>query len=305
MEELNGMIKKALEENINPSGQDIERNFLKFKINLAHSNNGEKGFKSFGYVNFKKAAVFSICGILCAATILTGSSGTVRAAAMSALDGIKSIFVVEGAGKDVKIVQKPAGEKLFTISEGYNTPKSDEELGKIIGYKIAYPETLAEGFELKCRTLHVELAKKLSYEDIPQIREQLGKAVSSQEEFSKLAEYSPFRLVSGSYAKGNTNIYIYALPERFSSPFDSSEKEEVEIGGIKGFWCKTVYPDYYHVQNDGSMEEDMSVEPIIKDTFLLYWVNNGIFYSLSSLIGDDLPKEEAVKIAAEFQAAQP
>jgi hypothetical protein len=301
MEKLDILLKNALKESVDPSEQDIEKNFLKFKMNLVNCNDKKIYFERFSYINFKKVVAISICCLLCAATILIGYSGTVRATTLGALDSIKSIFVVEGTGKDLKIVNKPTSEDFFTISEGHNTLKSDAELGKILGYKIKYPIKTAGGFELQCRTLHVVLEKKISYDVMPAIRKQLTKAIENQEEFSKLADYSPFRTVSGRYKKGDTNIYIYASPEQTSTPFDCYEKEEIEIGGIKGFWCKDIYPEYPY--KEGS--SDMSVKPVIKDTFSLYWENNGVQYLLSSLIGNDLSKAEAIKIAKEFQAAQP
>lgn len=306
MEEFDVLLKDVLEENVHPSEQDIEKNFLELKMNLVDSENRKNYFERFRYMNFKKTATVSICSLLCATAILIGSSSTVRAATLSALDSIKSIFVVEGTGKDAKIVQKSTSEDLFITSNGQNTLKSDAELGKILGYKIKYPNKLAGGFELQCRALHVVLGKKLSYDSIPQIMPPFGKAVENQEEFSKLADYLPFRTVSGSYKKGDTNIIIFAEPERqinaaYDSPEKEEEKEEIEIGDIKGFWCEFKYPEYPY--KDG--KSDMSVKPVLKDTSSLYWINNGIRYSLSTLIGDDFTKEEAIRLATEFQAAQP
>lgn len=302
MEEFDVLLKDVLEENVHPSEQDIEKNFLELKMNLVDSESRKNYFERFRYINFKKTATVSICSLLCATAILIGSSSKVRAATLSALDSIKSIFVVEGTGKDAKIVQKSTSEDIFITSNGQNTLKSDAELGKILGYKIKYPNKLAGGFELQCRALHVVLGKKLSYDSIPQIMPPFGKAVEKQEEFSKLADYSPFRTVSGSYKKGDTHISIFAEPEeQLSAAYNSPEKEEVEIGEIKGFWYEFIYPEYPY-KNGTS---DMSVKPVLKDTFSLYWVNNGIRYSLSPLVGDKLSKEEAIKIASDFQAAQP
>ena len=300
MEELDVLLKDILEEDVNTSDRDINNNFLKLKKILVKSNKKRDFWFSFSCIDFKRVVAIAVCSILCAITILISSSSTVRASALNALNGIKTIFVVEGSGNDVKIVQKPADEDYFTISEGYNTAKSDAELGEIIGYKVMYPETLA-GFDLECRALHAALWKKLSYDSIPKIRQQLNKAIVNQQEFSKLAGYSPFRFVSGSYKKGNKSIYIYAFPEQFSTPPDCKKAEEIIIGDIKGFWCETIYADY----PEKAGEANMSVKPDIEDTSLLYWVNNNVYYTLTSLAGDDFSKEDAVRLASKFQAAQP
>ncbi len=298
MEELDVILRNTLKENVNTSHEDIKKNYIKFK-KILNSKKKRAYMSALGYANLGRAAI-GVCSIICAITILISSSSTVRASALNALNSIKTIFVVEGTGNDIKVVEKSSNENYFRISEGYNTSKSDAELGKIIGYEVQYPKTLA-GFDLECRALHASLWKKLAYDSIPGIRQQLNKAINNQEAFSKLDGYSPFRFVSGSYKKGDKSIYIYAFPEQFSTPPDCKKTEEINIGDVKGFWCETIYADY--PQKGG--EENMSVKPDIEDTFLLYWVNNNIYYTLSSLVGDDLSKEDAVSLASKFQAAQP
>ena len=302
MDDLDILLKNVLSDEVKYSEQDIDKNFFKLKNQLI-SQNSKNRFNTFSYINIKKFSVILVCCLICTTAILISSSSTVRAAALDAIDSIKYIFVAEYSGEDVKVVQKPTSEVKFVPSVWTTTFKSDVEVGELVGYKIVFPKTLDKVFILDNRALGVTLDKELPYDFIPKLQQQMIQACNNEEEFTKLSKYSPYRSFSGNYKKDDLTIFINSSPilGDFSS---NSENEEVKIGDIKGFWCKYKYPNYPVIDKDGIGQSDFSVKPNIKYDYNLNWVNNNIQYSLSATLEGSLSKEEAIKIATEFQAAQ-
>lgn len=300
MDELDNLVRNALVDEVYYSEQDIDKNFLIFKNTLFDNKSKRYSFQKLSYISFKKIALVSIFSLLCIVTISLCSSNTVRAAALTAIDGIKSIFVVEGTDNDIKIVQKPASEALFIHTEGYQVDITDTELEKLLNYKVIFPETLSGGFEFKNRALLVVLGKAIPYAFIPQISKQMNKAIENQEEFTKLADYSPSRNLVGNYRKGNETISIFTSPVKLDTQSDYSKIEKVKIGDIDALWCTSKFPVYPYKKG----ESDMSVKPTIEDSYSLNWVNNDIQYSLPLTSHCSLSKEEAIKVATEIQAAQ-
>ncbi len=310
MNEMDSLLKNILKDDVIPSEQDIEMNFCKLKMNLDNNKNTKYYFKRISYVSFKKAAIVSMCCLICITTILLGSSSTVRAAALTAIDSIKSIFVVEGKGNDIKIVQKPVNEVKELVTVRVPLSLSDMETEKLIGHKVIFPDKLAEDFELTERLLVAGVRKPVPYESISQIRSQLILATMHQEDFDKLSDYSPYRSVGA--------IYKYTRPDSnfgkelcisfygFSSGWiNSPDSEEVKIGTTKGFWVKIKYPEYSW--SFETLRVDMENPPVINDDlYMLGWGENDVYYSLSSIKDLNLlTKEESIEIATEFQAAQP
>lgn len=304
MDELDYLLKDAIKDEVIPSEEEINSNFEKFKANLVNTDNKKYYLRRFNYMNFKKTVVISMCCLMCLTTILFSSSSSVRAAALNAIDNIKSIFVVEYSGDDLMVVQKPTNEVKFSPSVGTTTFKSDAELEELLGYKVIHPQVLNKNYKLRNRSVAVGLRKEIPYDLSIKMQQQILKAVDNQDEFSKLSEYSPFRFASSFYDKENISIYICTSPS-FGTCGNYPEKEEIKIGDIKGYWCKYKYPDYAHIEVDGMGQSDFSTKPTIKERYILEWINNDIFYSLSTLKDSTISKEEAIKIAKEFQAAQP
>ena len=254
-------------------------------------------------MNFKKTVVISMCCLMCLTTILFSSSSTVRAAAMSAIDGIKSIFVVEYSGDDLKIVKKPANMVKVGSSICTTTYKSDAELEELLGYKVIHPQVLNKNYILKYRAVSVGIREEIPYDLGINIQQQMLLAIDNQEEFEKLSEYSPYRSTTSIYDKNDVCIYISTSP--FSTFAISPKKEEIKIGNVIGYWCNIEYPEYPLIRINDIGQSDLSSKPTIKEKYILEWKSDDIFYSLSTLEDSVISKDEAIKLAEEFQAAQP
>lgn len=303
MDELDYLLKNAIKDEVIPSEEEINSNFVKFKADLANTDNKKYYLRRFNYLNFKKAVVISMCCLMCLTTILYCSSSTVRAATLSAIDNIKSIFVVEYSGDDLKIVKKPSNMVKVASSICTTTFKSDAELEKLLGYKVIHPYILNKNYVLKYRAIAVGIRKEIPYDLSINIQQQMLLAIDNQDEFEKLSEYSPYRSTTSIYDKDDVCIYISTSP--YSTFAISPKKEEIKIGDVKGYWCKIEFPEYSLIRINDIGQNDFSSKPTIKEKYILEWTNNDIFYSLSTLQDSTISKEEAIKIAEEFQATQP
>lgn len=311
MDELDYLLKNAIKDEFIPSEEDINSNFVKFKADLVNTDNKKYYLGRLNYMNFKKTVVISMCCLMCLTTILLSSSSTVRAAAMGAIDSIKSIFVVEGWGNDIKIVRKPVTEIKSPVSVFSITSLNDSEIEKLIGYKVLFPENLSDNFKLANRCITLSLKTDISYNSAPEVKSQMEKAIYNQKEFKNLSVYSPYRAISSYYKcnepKGfNLIINCWPIPTGVEN---YSDKEEVKVGNSKGYWLNINYPEYPQSNVNGNLQSDLTTPPTIKnDCYMLSWSKNKLYYSIYIFEKSNplrISKEEAIKIAEEFQAAQP
>lgn len=259
--------------------------------------------------NFKKPLAAVIFCTIVSAALLFGFSGQSRILAAEAIDAIKTFFILD---EDMKVIEKPSDEVYMTYSVSRTTTLSDEELGKLLGYGVSFPETLPGGYILDDRTLGLSVEKEMLYETYKKIESSMLKALEDDNELHKLEEYGPCRNVSGTYKnKEGSTIFINASPmtEKEKEAWNSFQDfEKVKVGSDDGYWMESPIPIYPFKTENGVGSFDLSKPPVeVKTTYSLYWKNENLKYLINSYLYDeqDLTLELVRQIACEFMKKQP
>ncbi len=313
MSELDNLIKSSLQTGIDINEADCENSYIRLKNNIRLTK--VKRYPSIGLyaVNLRKAAVITICSLICVAAILVGSSNDVKAMALDAFNTVKMLFVTEKTETGIEIVQKPSSNVMFQPGVFKVTYKTEAEIEKLIGYPVIFPNLLDDSFELQDRHLLIGLEKEIPYDDKTVFMRRMETAIENQDEFNELSPYRPFRGVSCLYKytkadhKYGVTFQISSWPISDTPDYSpNSNIEEVKIGDVKGYWINVKYPEYPFTLPG---EDPMTFEPTIKDDFnRLSWLQNGRTYSLHIIRTTNvelITKDDAIRLAEEFINAQP
>lgn len=259
-----------------------------------------KMFKNkFIYINKKRLLVATLC---IAIAISFETSSNLRAFATETVNKIKTIFIVEGTDKNYKVSEQPADKPIFSTGHSKITNLNDDELSKKVGFKISFPKFLCNGFNLISKYEFVML-NKLSYENIPKVRNNISKAIDDVEVFKSLAEYNPSRAVSADYIKDDVDISIFATPNinEFKSQISSAKYTKVNLNGLEGYWLGLPVPTYPTIKQGEQFENDMSQNPNeIKIAHTLLWLSNGVCYQMVFSPDKELSMDQTVAIAKSF-----
>ncbi len=311
MSELDSLIKKSLSENISITNPELEDSYIKFEERINSKKNSFYLFLILKLLDYKKIVLVSAACLLSLSLLLVGTSGDVRAAALDVIKNVKMIFVTERAGDEVKIVQKPSSEvnlQPAVFKRGYI---SDVEISKLVGYKIIYPESIGEGYQLQDRIVFLGLSKEIPYDDKNLFVTRMEAAIEDQKEFNGLSSYNPFRGTSGLYkytgADHKFGVYFQISSWPTQSNLETySNEDQVKIGDIKGYWINVKYPEYPWMP---SGEDSLTSRPTIKEDFYrLAWSQDNITYAVQIIHDTNLnniDKDTAIEIAEEFIEAQP
>lgn len=309
MSELDSLIKKSLSENISITTQEVEDSYLNFEERLKSKKDILYPFLILKILDYNKIVLASAACLLCLSLLLVGTSGHVRAAALDVINNVKMLFVTERAGNEIKIVQKPSSEVNLQPAVYKQVYISDVEISKLIGYKIKFPELIANSFELQERILFLGLNKEISYDDKNLFLNKMEAAIDNQKEFKELSSYNPYRGTSGLYKytrpdhKFGVYFQISLWPKQ--SNLEAYSKEQVKIGDIKGYWLNVKYPEYPWMP---AGNDNLTNRPTIKEDFYrLVWLQDDITFAVQILNETNLKninKDTAIEIAKEFITAQ-
>jgi hypothetical protein len=327
--DLDSIIKDALADETGKLS-DSEEGFDKIKEEIKNGKGGKKykyALLSFGMR--KSVSVFA-CFLAVSATLLFSTSSQARGLASQAIESITTLFVMEKKGDDLQIVQKPSNEVMLTSGVSSTTFKSDEALGKILGFDVHFPGTLDASsdspYQLNYKCLGVVLGKQLDYDVLQGLEAEMLRAVTDDEAFGRLSPYKPFRDVTGAYKKADGSTFFINLSDIRHSPGiaggswpesndmesggpESSESEsggagagrqKVRIGGCKGYWETMPVPVYPTVIENNVGKSDMTAKPVIKEVHTLMWENPQTVFILNTDRNLELTLEEALGIAEEF-----
>lgn len=254
----------------------------------------------------KRLAAVSLCCILTIVGMSFAFPEEVKAAAVKAVDTLKTIFVLDKSGDEYKIVEKNAEDYEITYNYCTTSYLSDEELTYKMGFKVNFPLKLNYGFTYADKAEGLFHNKKLSLETHKKIEADMIKAISDDEAFDRLKEYGLYRDVFATYIKADNKIFI----ELQASDSPDKTKEEAiniiistKVGDADASWVESYYPEYKFIMENGIGKSDLYEKPerVIKSHSLV-WVSNGVRYILSMYKDFDLTMEEAVKIAESFMA---
>ncbi len=309
MSELDSLIKKSLSENISITTQEVEDSYLKFEERIKSKKNILYPFLILKILDYKKIVLASAACLLCLSLLLVGTSGDVRAAALDVINNVKMLFVTERIGDEIKIVQKPSSEVNLQPAVFKRVYISDVEISKLIGYKIKFPELIANSFELQERILFLGLSREISYADKNLFANKMEAAIENQKEFEELSSYNPYRGTSGLYKytrpdnKFGVYFQISFWPKQ--SNLEAYSKDQVKIGDIKGYWLNVKYPEYPWMP---AGHDNLINRPAIKEDFYrLVWLQDGLTFAVQILNETNvknIDKDAAIEIAKEFIKAQ-
>jgi|GEM_PF-2344096 len=310
MSELDSLIKKSLSENISITNLEVDDSYLKFEERINLKKGSLYPFLILKILNYKKIIFASAACLLCLSLLLAGTFGDVRAAALDVINNVKMIFVTERTGDEIKIVHKPSSEVNLQPSVYKQVYISDVEISKLIGYKIKFPDLIADCFELQERLLFLGLNKEISYDDKNLFTNKMEAAIENQKEFEELSSYNPYRGTSGLYKytrpdhKFGVSFQISLWPEQ--SNLEAYSKYQVKIGDIKGYWLNVKYPVYPWMSPG---QDNMTNKPTIKEDFYrLVWLQDDVTFAVQILNETNVKninKDAAIEIAKEFIQAQP
>jgi hypothetical protein len=255
----------------------------------------------FLYINKKRLLVATLC---IAIAISFGTSSNLRAFATETVNKIKTIFIVEGTDENYKVSEQPADKPIFSTGNSKITNLNDDELSKKVGFKISFPKLLCNDFNLISKSEMIVL-NKLSYENIPKVRNNIFKAIDDVEAFKNLAEYNPSRAVCAEYIKDDVNISIFATPNinEFKSQISSAKYTKVDINGLEGYWLGLPLATYPSTKLGEPLQNDMSQKPTeIKTAHTLFWFSNGVCYQMVFSPDKELSMDQTIAIAKSFIA---
>ena len=309
MSELDSLIKKSLSEDMSITNLEVEESYLKFEERINSEKHSLYTFFILKLPDYKKIVLASAACLLCLSLLLVGTSGHVRAAALDVINNVKMLFVTERAGDEIKIVQKPSSEVTLQPAVYKQVYISDVEISKLIGYKIKFPELIANSFELQERILFLGLSKEISYADKNLFASKMEAAIENQKEFEELSSYNPYRGTSGLYKytrpdnKFGVYFQISLWPKQ--SNLEAYSKDQVKIGDIKGYWINVKYPEYPWMP---AGHDNLTNRPTIKEDFYrLVWLQDDLTFAVQILNEtnvNNISKDAAIEIAREFIKAQ-
>ncbi len=221
-----------------------------------------------------------------------------------------SVFVVESVDGEYQAVEKPAGEVQVNLAVGRTTILTDEALAELLGFPVAFPESLAGGYRLREKTVGLGLDAPVDYREALRLQDGMLKAIEDAAEFSQLEAYRPERHVSGIYTKGQGTLVCITV--RRAPPAEQEPESEpgardgrVAIGATFGYWIETPGADYPLQIEGGVGTADMSRKPErIRAEHCLAWETQGLSYLMSFAQGPSLPLDEAAPLAASFLDGQ-
>lgn len=310
MSELDSLIKKSLSENISITTQEVEGSYLKFEERIKSKKDNLYPFLVLKLLDYKKIVLASAACLLCLSLLLVGTSGHVRAAALDVINNVKMLFVTERIGDEIKIVQKPSSEVNLQPAVFKRVYINDVEISKLIGYKIKFPELIANSFELQERILFLGLSKEISYADKNLFARKMEAAIENQKEFEELSSYNPYRGTSGlyKYTRPDNKFGVYfqiSLWPKQQSNLEAYSKDQVKIGDIKGYWINVKYPEYPWMP---AGHDNLTNRPTIKEDFYrLVWLQDDLTFAVQILNEanvNNISKDTAIEIAREFIKAQ-
>ncbi|OPZ93977.1 MAG: hypothetical protein BWY74_00929 [Firmicutes bacterium ADurb.Bin419] len=302
---VDNLVKDALHDEVKEIS-NTENIFKRIEANIMNESgkrNNDHKYYSSGFGS-KKIISLAACLLLVLCTLTFITSNQARALAYRAISAVKTIFVVENDDGNLQIVEKPSDETSFVPSISTVTDKSDEEISAKVGYNVSFPETLNDSFELVFKNISVSLLKAVDYETGQNLQNDLLNAIEDDNALNQFKQYGgAIRNCSGTYSKPDrSTLFVNILKSKKLSEFknnNTNEIQEVKVGKMNGLWEKSSYPEYPYITEDGVGKEDMTSEPIIKESYTLYWEKDGTVYTITTM-DYNLTLDEAVKIALEF-----
>lgn len=288
---------------------DLMLNSITYRIE--NDNGGDRSMlkDKFQSVIMRKWIVISLAAVLVICGAMFTFSSDVRAATISVMDKIKTIFVLEESQGEYKIVETTSEDPIFSLACSRTTRLRDEELASKMGFNFTFPKTLSGGYNYEHKSEGVGINKIVSAETSEKLQSDMLKAIDDESAFNSLSEYNPYRTIDAAYKKEGNVIFISLLPSDAMILEQSGRNIptdiETSVGDAKALWIEVRYPNYKHISENGVGQSDLYTKPdgILMEHRLI-WDYNGVRYSIGTYLQFELTMEETVKIAEAFMAAQ-
>jgi hypothetical protein len=277
--------------------------FLKIKSSVQ-----SKSFKTHNTFSFRKpAAVLAFC-LIAVFALLFGFSGQTRIMAAEAINAIKIFFVLD---EDMNVVAKPSDELLMTYRVSKTTYLCDEDIEKLLEYRVHFPDRLPGGYRLTSKSLGLTLETEILYETYIQIEKNMLNAVEDDDELRKLKNYKPHRNIFAVYKNDDgSTIFINTslLTKEDKEQWEAQQrKKEIKAGDLEGYWLEDSIPVYPFKMENGIGSSDMTKPPVnIRTVHTLVWKNEKLKFAIYSYLYDscELSLETALQLAEEFERSQ-
>jgi hypothetical protein len=247
-------------------------------------------------IGVTKTAAALLCLTLGIGTIAFSVSQPLQSFAATVASSIKTVFVVNGTKDNYTVSEKPVEEVLQYWTRYNFTNSSDEELSKLVGFKVALPETVGANLNLKNKRKGVSL-HKIDYKSFIELQDDIEKAIDDDVSFNNLIKYQPKRVISGMYFNGTSALNLDLYNSYGHNEYKGSYDSIVDINGIKGYWQNSTHPLYPNTNIGTKPGPDMTKKPteVINEKYLI-WVKNDIIYRIT-VYRDGLSNDEIVNAA--------